>query len=291
MASHHGSAVEKSNSTTAPPRSFRQTVHFYMIDYRTAIGRGIDVFIIALNLLVCGIFVANTYPISDDFRSLLWQAELVAVFFFILEFSARLYGTYDRRGHMRNVYTIIDLVAIFPTLLELVLPAFGLAVSVGFIKTIRVFAVFRIFRFLRFFASDHLFFGIIAADLLRVARLTLTILIIFFVSSGLFYYVESPYNPDVQDFGAAFYFTVVALSTVGFGDITPVSAAGRLVTVLMIISGIILIPWQASQIVKEWLNIYGRKKVVCSNCGLSHHELDASHCRHCGQVLFIREDL
>ncbi|NYT01425.1 MAG: ion transporter [Methanosarcinales archaeon] len=276
----------ENSQVSQPERSFRESVHFYMIDHRTPLGRGIDFLIISLNLLICAIFVANTYTISDQAREVLWRIEVSVVFFFIVEYVLRLYGSYDRRSHVRHIYSIIDLVAIFPTILEIIMPFFGLSLHIGVLKTIRVFAVFRIFRFLRFFAVDHMFFGVIATDLLKVMRLTLTILIIFFISSGLFYYVESPANPMVRNFGDAFYFTVVALSTVGFGDIVPVSEAGRWVTVLMIISGIILIPWQASQIVREWLTISAKKSVICPDCGLNRHDMDASHCKQCGHVLY-----
>ncbi|MBE9581279.1 MAG: two pore domain potassium channel family protein [Proteobacteria bacterium] len=88
---------------------------------------------------------------------------------------------------------------------------------------------------------------------LKVVRLFLTIFMIFFISSGLFFYVESGMNSGVRTFGDAFHFTVVALTTVGFGDITPMSEGGRWVTVVMILSGIILIPWEVSRIVKEWV--------------------------------------
>jgi voltage-gated potassium channel len=109
---------------------------------------------------------------------------------------------------------------------------------------------------------------------------------IFFISSGLFFYVESELNPAVKNFGDAFYFTVVALTTVGFGDIIPLSDAGKWVTVLMILSGIVLIPWQISLIVKEWVRMATKKKVICPKCGLRYHDEDASHCKSCGQVIF-----
>ena len=126
--------------------------------------------------------------------------------------------------------------------------------------------------------------------LLRMVRLLITILMIFFISSGMFFYVESQINPNVKTFGDAFYFTVVALTTVGFGDITPLSEAGKWVTVLMILSGIILIPWQMSRIVKEWVHIAAKKEVVCAGCGLRYHDKDASHCKSCGHIIYQEYD-
>ena len=127
-------------------------------------------------------------------------------------------------------------------------------------------------------------------QVLKVIRLFITILMIFFISSGLFFYVEYGLNPNVNNFGDAFYFTVVALTTVGFGDIIPRSDAGKWVTVLMILSGITLIPWQISQIVKEWARMATKKEITCPGCGLKYHDADASHCKSCGHVIYQEYD-
>jgi voltage-gated potassium channel len=177
-----------------------------------------------------------------------------------------------------------------PTVFLLVLPVFGISLDLRFIKVIRSIRATRIFRFLRFTSDADFFFGNITVPLLKVVRLCLTILIIFFVSSGVFFHVENDVNPNVQNFGDAFYFTVVALTTVGFGDITPLSGAGKWVTVLMICSGIILIPWQVSGIVKEWIHIASKKEIVCERCGLRYHDRDASHCKSCGAVIYQEYD-
>jgi len=272
------------------PNTFRKTLQFYLIDCKTAFGKIIDIFIILLNLFICLILVIETYPVSEATRRLLWQLEVVIVIFFIVEYVARLYAAENRARQLVDVYSIIDLIAILPTLSMIFLPLIGITLDIGFIRFIRAFRTFRIFRFLRFTADGDFFFGSITPQLLKVTRLFLTILMIFFISSGLFYYVESNLNPDVKNFGDALYFTIVALTTVGFGDITPLSDAGKWVTVLMILSGIFLIPLQISQIVKEWVRMATKKEVVCSKCGLRFHDEDASHCKSCGQVIYQEYD-
>jgi voltage-gated potassium channel len=278
----------KKNS--AAPRTFRETLQFYLIDCKTPLGKFIDIFIILLNLVICAIFVMETYPVSETTRRLLWNTEVIIVLFFIIEYIARLYAAKDRLRQLVDIYSIVDLIAIVPTISLLVLPLFGVTPNFGFIKVIRVVRVFRIFRFLRFTADPQFFFGSITRRLLNLIRLFLTILMIFFISSGLFFYVENPLNPNVQTFGDAFYFTVVTLTTVGFGDITPLSEAGKWITVFMILSGIILIPWQISRIVKEWIYISTKKKVLCPGCGLRYHDENASHCKSCGHIIFQEYD-
>lgn len=274
------------NADPVPPDNLQELVEFYLIDYKTPLGKAIDITIIFMNLLVCAIFVIDTYNISPEMSAFLGRLELFAVAFFIAEYVARLYGAPNRHKQLVDIYSVIDLVAILPTLLQLVSPVFGLSLDIAFVKTIRVLKVFRIFRFLRFLTDPHFFFGSVSMEVLKLARLATTILIIFFISSGLFFYVESPVNDQVRNFGDAFYFTVVALTTVGFGDITPVTEAGKWVTVLMILSGIVLIPWEASQIVKEWILISKKTNVLCPQCGLGEHEIDADYCKRCGHYLY-----
>ena len=272
------------------PKSFRETLQFYLIDCKTAIGKVIDIFIILLNLFICLIMVIETYPVSETTRQLLWDLEVIIVLFFIIEYVARLYAAHDRLRQLVDVYSIIDLIAILPTLSVIFLPLFGITLDIGFIRFIRAFRTLRIFRFLRFTADGDFFFGSITPQLLKVTRLLLTILMIFFISSGLFYFVESDLNLNVKNFGDAFYFTVIALTTVGFGDIIPLSDAGKWVTVLMILSGIVLIPWQISQIAKEWVRMGTKKEIICPKCGLRYHDEDASHCKSCGHIIFQEYD-
>lgn len=272
------------------PHGFRETLQFYLIDCKTALGKIIDIFIILLNLFICAIIVVETYSVSEATMQLLWKVEVIIVLFFIIEYGARLYAAKSRLKQLVDIYSIIDLIAILPTISMLIFPHFDITFNIGFIKLIRSFRIFRIFRFLRFTADPDFFFGSITMQLLKVISLFLTILMIFFISSGLFFYVESDLNPSVNNFGDAFYFTVVALTTVGFGDIIPRTYAGKWVTILMIFSGIILIPWQISRIVKEWVRMATKKEIICPGCGLRYHDEDASHCKSCGHVIFQEYD-
>ncbi|MFC1883715.1 ion transporter [Thermodesulfobacteriota bacterium] len=265
---------------------FREIIRFYLIDCKTLPGKLIDIFIILLNLFICAILIVETYPISEETRGLLWKMEVLIVFFFIIEYAARLYGARRRLKQLRDIYSVIDLIAILPTISLMILPLSGITLNIGFIKLIRIFRVFRIFRFLRFTADPDFFFGSIPVHMLKVIQLFLTVFLIFFISSGLFYYVENDVNANVKNFGDAFYFTVVALTTVGFGDIIPRSEPGKWVTVLMVLSGIILIPWHISRIIKNWMIMATKKEVICQGCGLRYHDNDASHCKSCGHIIF-----
>ncbi|MFC6725166.1 ion transporter [Halobium palmae] len=274
--------------TTASPRSdrdARDVVRFYLLDHRTPLGKAIDVALLGLNLLFVAVFVAETYSLPARVDATLRDLEAAIALVFLAEYVLRLYGARNRVAEFFNGYTLVDLLSILPTLAVLALPV-PVAVNVGFLRALRVIRVLRFYRFTR---DAEFFFGTVSDNALRTTKLLLTVLVLFFVSAGLFYSVEHRTNPGVATFGDAFYYTVVTLSTVGFGDITPATAAGRWVTVATILAGIIVIPWQAGKIVREWAH---REKVnvTCPSCGLSHHDRDASHCKSCGHVIYQEFD-
>jgi voltage-gated potassium channel len=270
----------------AADRSPRELVEFYLLDHETALGKGIDIALLGLNLVFVALFVAETYPGSARYEALLWRLEVGIALVFAVEYVLRLYGATNRIHEFSNGYTMVDLISILPTLVVFFGPLSAIAIDIGFLRVIRVVRVLRFYRFTR---DQHFFFGTVTLGTLRVMKLLLTVLVIFFVSAGLFYSVEVTTNPAVSNFGDAFYYIVVTVTTVGFGDIIPTTQAGRWVTVAAILSGIILIPWQVGRIVREWSS--GEKvDVVCPECGLEYHDPDASHCKACGAVIYQQHD-
>ncbi|MFA9417283.1 ion transporter [Natrinema sp. HArc-T2] len=266
-------------------RDRQETVRFYLIDHRTPLGKAIDIVLLVLNVVFVALFVAETYALPSAIQATLWRLEVGIAVVFLGEYLLRLYGARNRLEEFLNPYTMVDLIAVLPTFLVLFVPGVTV-VNVGFLRMLRVL---RALRFYRFTQDAEFFFGTITDNSLRALKLLLTVLVLFFVSAGLFYSAEHAVNPDVVTFGDAFYYVVVALSTVGFGDIVPVTIAGRWVTVAAILTGIIVLPWQASKIVREWSH---REKVdvTCPNCGLSSHDRDASHCKACGHVIYQKVD-
>ncbi len=268
-----------------PPADFRGRVRFYLLDHETPVGKAIDISLLGLNLVFVAIYVVQTYPISTGARSMFWGAEVLLAVTFGIEYGLRLYGAESRFGEATDPYTVVDLLSILPTFAILLLPG-SAVLQFGFLRALRVVRVLRFYRFTR---DAAFFFGTISVATLRVLKLGLTVLVIFFVSSGLFHSVEALENPGIESFGDAFYYMVITLATVGFGDIIPVTPLGRWVTVGAVIAAIILIPRQAGAIVRAWTHM-GKVEVTCPNCGLQYHDADASHCKACGHVIYQEYD-
>ena len=175
--------------------------------------------------------------------------------------------------------TIGNLVAILPLLLS--------AVDIRPLPLIRWL---RILRLSRFFEKKTWFGRLIGSQGLIFGRILFTLFSIIFIYAGAIYQAEHNTNPgSFGTFLDAVYFAVVTMTTVGFGDITPVSEAGRGLTIAMILTGIALIPTQVGNLIRQFTKVQNSVRVVCSHCDLLGHEADAQYCRRCGNALPVTE--
>lgn len=253
----------------------KRVIAFYLEDIETPIGRIINLVITGLVLLSSAIFVAETYTIPTSWRLVLETLDRGIILIFVSEYLLRLWSAEHRLAYFFSFYALIDLVAILPLFIGLV-----------DIRFIRIFRWFRILKLIRFIEGETLFGYVSNTDSVIFARILFTLSAIIFVYSGLIYQVEHPINPQVfATFLDAVYFSVVTMTTVGFGDVTPISAGGRLLTVLMILTGIALIPWQLGDLIKQLLKTTNQVEKICPTCSLAFHDPDAQFCKLCGTQL------
>ncbi|MBD2388499.1 ion transporter [Cylindrospermum sp. FACHB-282] len=257
----------------------REQTEFYLTDLETPMGKAINLTIAALVFLSSGIFVAETYNIPDSVRLQLNLIDAAILIIFAVEYAIRLWSAENKIKYILSFYSIIDLMAILPFFLGVV--------DIRFIRLLRWF---RILRLIRFIDQKFLFGSISTEDGVIFARILFTLFAIIFVYSGLIYQVEHPVNPQgFSTFLDAVYFSIVTMTTVGFGDVTPISELGRLLTVLMILTGVALIPWQIGDLIKRLVKTANQVELICSGCGLAFHDADAGFCKRCGTQLLTRK--
>jgi voltage-gated potassium channel len=253
----------------------REKIAFYLEDMETPVGNGINLAIAVLVLISSGIFVIQTYPISELTRDRLNLVDNAILFIFAVEYLLRFWCAENKSKYFFSLYSFIDLIAI--------LPFFIVAADTSFIRLLRWF---RFLRLVRLLGNQTLLGRISNEDSIVVVRIIFTLFAIVFIFSGLIYQVEHPVNPSsFKTFLDAFYFSIFTMTTVGYGDVTPSSESGRLLTVLMVLIGIALIPVQLSDLFKRLVKTANHIDIQCSKCGLSFHDTDAKYCKNCGTAL------
>ena len=228
-----------------------------------------------LILLSAALFAIQTYSLPESARLAVNIADQVILALFTVEYFVRLWSARRRLRFIFSIYGLIDLLAILPFLLG--------AFDIRFLRLIRWL---RILRLARFFEQKTWFGQLSGYEGLIFGRILFTLFSIIFIYSGAIYQAEHVTNGEnFSTFLDAVYFAVVTMTTVGFGDITPVTEAGRGLTIAMILTGIALIPTQVGNFIQQFTKVQNSVRVTCESCGLLGHETDAQFCRRCGAEL------
>ncbi len=258
-----------------PNFNIKEKISYYLDNFNSPIGIAVNLTILGLILLSSGIFVLETYPLSESSLKLLAQLDDVILYFFTFEYLIRFWCANSKLKFVFSLFSFIDLLSILPLFIGFV--------DIRFIRILRWFRILRLLRLIKFETS---LFRVKSEDGVVLVRIFLILFSLIFIYSGAIYQVEHYSNPEVfTTFFDALYFSVVTMTTVGFGDVIPLSEAGRILTVMMIFSGILLIPWQLGILTQKFLQSSQQGDQVCSHCGLKFHDRDANFCKICGTKL------
>ena len=217
-------------------------------------------------------FVATSFAHSTD---ALHFAEVLLGLAFAVELAARLLASRRPFRDALHPLTIADLIVT----ISLLAPA--LTENFAFLRVLRALRLLRSYRVLAELRSRYAFFKR-NEDLLFAI---LHVVLFLFVMTALVYVTQVGRNSDIRNYVDALYFTVTTLTTTGFGDITMKGTGGRLLAVLIMIFGI-------SLFVRLVQTLFRPDKVAyeCPTCGLTRHDPDAVHCKHCGAVIHIQTE-
>ncbi len=226
--------------------------------------------LIVFDLLIISYFVVTTF--MPPYAWII-VADVAIGSLLVIDFLGRMIAHPDRGAFLVRPMSLVDLVVIG----SLFVPAtFG---GVAFLRVIRAMRLMRSYvvmqelrRRSRFFAKNE--------DVIYSA---INLLVFIFIVTAAVFVLQVRVNDSINNYVDALYFTIATLTTTGFGDIILVGSTGRLLAVIIMIVG-------AALFIRLVQTAFLPSKVrhECLDCGLTRHDQDAVHCKHCGRQLHIR---
>lgn len=236
---------------------------------QTPSARAFRYAVLAFDILTIVFFVASSMAENSPW---VYVADAVIAALIALDLYVRFWISYDRRKFMLEFTTWADLIVI----VSLIAPwFFG---NFLFLRVLRALRLLRSYRMLADLRQEFTFFRRNE----EVIHSTTNLLVFVFVMTALVYVSQHNTNPGIANYIDALYFTVTALTTTGFGDITLQGTGGRLLSVMILLLGVALFLRLVQTVVRPVRTVY-----ECPDCGLNRHDSDAVHCKHCGRVLHI----
>lgn len=194
----------------------------------------------------------------------------------LIDFSARLWISEDRRRELKQIHTLADVIVLASLLLA---PLFS--ENLGFLRIFRALRLIHAYHLLSDLRREFLFFRRHEDAILAAGNL----IVFIFVTTSLVFVLAFDEQAGLTGYIDALYFTVATLTTTGFGDITMTTPGGKLLSVFIMVVGVALFVQLARAIFQP-----SKIKYKCPECGLNRHEPDAIHCKHCGEPLKIETE-
>jgi voltage-gated potassium channel len=235
------------------------------------LAKGINSFLISLILInVLSIILISIPPLGSRFSGLFILIEVVSVAIFTLEYLLRVYTCREdpafagRGGRLRFALSgmqLVDLLAIL---------SFYLPLAFSTLDFFRIFRIFRLIKLVRYSDSLHLLGKVIAGRKREISMVFGFFMIAMTLASTLMYYAERAAQPEkFNSIPAAMYWAVVTMATVGYGDVTPLTMLGKFLSMLVAISGVLVLALPTAILGSGFMEELGkrRKKPVCPHCG------------------------
>lgn len=228
--------------------------------------------LMAVEIITLSFLIVSTFYYGDPVIEAL---DIVFGLYVAADYLARLYIDRHRVRFIFHPLNLADLVVI----ISLLAPLMG--ENLAFLRAIRALRLLRAHRMISRLRKDFRFFREQEEIILSATNLLLFI----FVMTQVVFVTQVGLNDEINHFVDALYFTVTALTTTGFGDITLQGTRGRAVSIIIMIFGV-------SLFLRLIQTIFRPHKVrhECPECGLLLHDRDAVHCKHCGEGLNIRNE-
>lgn len=266
--------------------NWQKKLHEVIYEADTPAGKLFDVVLLILILVsVAFVLLESVKGLDYGVYTFLYYAEWVITFLFTIEYILRIISIKNPKKYIFSFFGIIDFVSTIPLYFSLIFASSGALMTV---RALRLLRVFRILKVTRFIGEGNKLMAALRNSRPKILVFLFAVLIMSLIAGTAMYMIEGE-DSGFTNIPVSIYWCIVTLTTVGFGDIHPVTPAGQfLASIIMILGyGIIAVP--TGIVGAEYAKSTARKPITntqnCRNCNESNHVNGAEFCHNCGNKL------
>lgn len=251
-----------------------------IFEAETPAGRRFDLVVLGVILFsILAVMLESVAEISACVGPVLYAAEWGFTVVFMIEYGLRLWTSHDPARYARSFFGMVDLLSILPSFIGLLLPG-GQALMV--VRVLRLLRVFRVLKMARHIRGAVLLLRSLQASRAKITVFFSALATIALIAGSLMYLVEGEAG-GFDNIPIGVYWAVVTITTLGFGDITPTTPVGQLLTTVLALTGYAIIAVPTGIVTAEISRREGTEHTrACPACGVQGHLPDARYCRRCG---------
>jgi voltage-gated potassium channel len=266
-------------------KTWRLRLHEIIYESNTFAGKAFDISLLILIIASIIIVMLDSVEQWHNLHGPLFsQLEWLFTYVFTLEYILRLISIKKPWRYVFSFLGVIDMLAIIPSYLSIL---YAGAQSLLVLRGLRLLRIFRIFKLTHFLSEMKFLGGAIKGSLTKISIFMLVVLTLVIILGSMMYLIEKGQH-GFSNIPDSIYWAIVTITTVGYGDISPVTPLGKFVASIIMLMGygIIAVP---TGILTNEIALQARKKEqkheVCPGCGKEGHDADAKYCKDCGSSL------
>tara|TARA_R110000868_G_scaffold163368_1_gene395573 strand:- start:1438 stop:2286 length:849 start_codon:yes stop_codon:yes gene_type:complete len=271
------------NYYETPEANWRKKIYTIIFEADTHKGRLFDI------VLLCAIFVSvlvvvlETIPtLHREYFMAFYIVEWVFTILFSIEYILRLLSVKKPLLYATSFMGLVDLLAVLPTFLSLFIVGSQYLMVIRIIRLVRIFRIFKLVHFLN---EAQMLGKALRDSVFKIIVFIGVVVIIVLIFATLIFIIEGPEN-GFTSIPMSMYWTIVTITTVGYGDIAPQTVLGRSLASIIMLMGyaIIAVPTGivTAQFTRKHANKSSIKGTACPNCSKEGHDSNADFCKYCG---------
>lgn len=265
-------------------QKLKDKLYHVIFESETTAGK---IFDIGLLTCICAsvllIILESVYRLKVHYGHIFYTIEWVVIILFSIEYCARLYCVKNKSKYIFSFYGVIDLLAILPFYLAIAFPVLHFLSIVRILRLLRIFRIFKLVRFLE--AGDMLVLSIWKSRR-KIALFLFFVLILNVILGSIMYVIESPHNQGFNNIPQSIYWAIVTLTTVGYGDVSPITNIGKMLASVIMMLGYAIIAVPTGIVTAQIINANKNETTRrCKHCLKQGHDSDAVYCKYCGYKL------